>query len=88
MDNQNLDENHSIRDIYIYIFIVISTLQIYNLQKLQGMVNNVGITFHVGDTTPWITILSKTIGISDTKYHILCTYDTLTLLHVSQKVTK
>ena len=32
---------------------VIPTLEIYNFpQKLQGMTNNVGLTFNVGDTTP------------------------------------
>ena len=37
--------------------IVIATLQNYNpSKKLQGMTNNVGLTFSVGDATPRFTI--------------------------------
>ena len=40
-------------------------------QNLQGMTNNVGLTFTVGDITPMFTIsLNKTIRIGGTKYHI------------------
>ena len=35
---------------------------------LQGMTNNVGLT-SIGDITPQ-SVLSKTIRIGDTKYHI------------------
>ena len=36
-------------------------------KTLQGMTNNVGLAFSVGDTTPRFTI-----SIGDTKYHIQC----------------
>jgi hypothetical protein len=40
-------------------------------KNLQGMTNNVGLTFSIGDTTPcFALVLSKTIGIGDTKNHI------------------
>ena len=33
------------------------------------MTNDVGLTFSVGDTIPWVQlVLSKAIGIDDTKY--------------------
>ena len=36
---------------------IIATLQIYDpSKKLQGMTNNVGLTFSVGDTTSQLTI--------------------------------
>ena len=40
-------------------------------KKLQGMTNNVGLTFSVGDTfTEVQLVLSKTIRVDDTKCHI------------------
>ena len=39
--------------------------------KLQGMTNNVGLIFNVGDTTPrFIIMLSKTVRIGYTKYQL------------------
>ena len=29
---------------------------LYSQKQLKGMTNNVGLTFGVGDTIPWITI--------------------------------
>jgi hypothetical protein len=55
---------------------VIATMAFYNLQKnSQGVTNNVGLPFSVGDTIPQFTSsVSKTIRIGDTKYHIECSY--------------
>ena len=45
-----------------------------NRIKLQGMTNNDGLRFSVGDTIPrfYSLLLSKTIRIGDTKCHSWC----------------
>ena len=43
----------------------------YPQKSLQRMTDNVGSTFSVGDSVPWLQLaLSKTIRIGDTKYHV------------------
>ena len=44
-------------EIWMKNHLVIATLPIYNPQKnLQRKTNNVGFTFSVGGTIPWVTI--------------------------------
>ena len=53
------------------IFAIIASLLISNHPKnLQGMINNVKLTFSVGDTTQFTISIGKTIRIGDTRYHI------------------
>ena len=45
-----------------------NTVDLQSLKHLQGLTNKVGLTFTVGDTGLKL-VLSKTIGIGNTKYH-------------------
>ena len=48
-----------------------NTKMCYYPKRVQGMTNIVRLTSSIGDTTPQFTsVLCKTIGIGDTKYHM------------------
>ena len=47
-----------------------NTVNLLSPKKWQEMTINVGLTFKVGDTILRFVVLSKTIRIGDTKYHI------------------
>jgi hypothetical protein len=59
-------KNHLVSDNFCNI------VNLCPLENLQEMTNNVGLTFSIRDTPYGLQlVLSKTIRIGDTKYHIL-----------------
>ena len=54
---------------------VIATRSIYNphTKKLQGMTNNVGLTFSVGDVIPWFRISIEQRQLELVTLNTICT---------------